>query len=741
MDLSDLFNKDLSLNASATSEDNRFIIHPSRYDKLLTKTSPDHPRQEKPSKPSKSKKLDKKSDKKDSKSSFDKRIFLTLKRTNDFFNSILDSVKCYRPELGSSLEKVYLTYNKIFEAILESAHTVIKKKEEEIIQVKKEHELHISAKLKEFQEIQQNLQKAKNLNQGLETQLRMNGIIESTLTREVEELRNILNYDQMYTHMFTSNVDKDKSDDNEGEKVNKNELNQEIGLKVRLEELYTMEQEIDKEHKLVDEELKEMHKNLTQIANASTTTSRAVQTEMAWVKVDIDPEAVNLVPVNPLSYYCLIKAAEGTVVQQIKPRVNDGVKWSLTPTILKFLSGNPNRKSMPYPYAYFKKLLQEICIERLSINPDICGYMQSPLPLDEYICLFFLKKNHLRRVAQGKVVEFLSSLKFHTKWQRVQIFGRVAGISSDLFDNTDYLYADYHTQMYYIFCIGVLNTNEFQFEGPEGHTWLSSDKEEVLSLQAMPWVGKADLRKIRKDVSYMTRIVVDPNGNEVECVDEDQLLGYYIKEFVSMRQSRLEKLQKNFIKLDQIQKGSYNYDEFRFLIPGLEELQLPDSLILRAFYYSSVSNPTSSDITLNTFSAACIRLGIDNPCVFAQVGWDLIFPLPMVKYMVDGKEDKYSGLILKKEKALAERAPFLRVPSKANTSSKPDSSGSAIGLEKVTALLAQHYAIIREIKKVSENFKLIVQQKESQEMLNAGLERLNSVLNSACDFFTFPIIF
>jgi hypothetical protein len=321
------------------------------------------------------------------------------------------------------------------------------------------------------------------------------------------------------------------------------------------------------------------------------------------------------------------------------------------------------------------------------------------------------------------------------------MFGKVAGILCDLFDNADYIYADYHTQMYFIFCVGVLNTNESQFEGPEGHTWIHSDKEEALSLQAMPWVGKPDLRKIRKDVSYMTRVVTDPNGNEMECVDEDQLLSYYLKEFISMRQSRLEKLQKSFIKIDQTQKGSYNFDEFKFLITSLEDLQMPDSTILRAFYYSSVTNPSTWDITLNSFSAACIKLGLDNPCPFAQVGWDLIFPLPMVRLMVDGKEEKYSGLVFKKEKALAERTPFLRVPIKNAVIAKPEAGGQGIGLEKVTALLAQHYAIIREIKKVSDHFKMIVQQKDSQEVINAGLDRLNNVLNSACDFFTFPVIF
>lgn len=742
MDLSELHNKDLSLNASATSDDHHFIFQSIRQDRLSSKPMTDPL---KPPKSSKSKKSPKKpSNKSDSKPKpiFDNLIFQTLKRTNNFFQTVLESVICYRPELASTLEKIYLTYNKLIEAVLENAHALIKKKDKEIEEIKNDHQEQINAQLNQFKKILDDLNDARNTNKRLESELIMGGIFKEALEDEVKGLREVINYDRLLTHMFTSNADKEKSDENEtGEKVNKQELTQEASLKVRLDELYTMEQEIEKEHEAVDKELSEMHKNLTQIAIAATTTSRAVQTELAWVKVEIDPEAINLIPVNPTSYYCLIKAAEGTIVQQIKPRQNDSTKWSLTPTILKFLSGNPSRKSMPYPYAYFKKLLLEICLERLSINPDICGYMQPPLLLDEYICLFFLKKNHLKRVAQGKVVEFLSSLKFHSKWQRASMFGKVSGIACDIHDNADYIFADYYTQMYFIFCIGVLNCNEFQFEGSEGHTWIHSDKEEPITLQAMPWVGKNDSRKIRKDVSYMTRIVQDSNGNDIECVDEDQLLAYYMKEFIAMRTARLEKLQKNFAKIDQTQKGSYNFDEFKYLIPGLEELMLPDSLILRAFYYSSIANSATSDITSTSFSASCVRFGIDNPCAFAQVGWDLIFPLPMVKYMVENKEEKYSGLILKKDKAFTERSTFLRVPSKSTTVAKADSNSGGISIEKVTALLAQHYAIIREIKKVSDYVKNIMQQKEGIEVINVAMERLGSVLNSACEFFTFPIAF
>ena len=256
----------------------------------------------------------------------------------------------------------------------------------------------------------------------------------------------------------------------------------------------------------------------------------------------------------------------------------------------------------------------------------------------------------------------------------------------------------------------------------------------------MPWVGKNDLRKIRKDVSYMTRTVTDNNGNEGECVDVDQLIGYYMREYITLRQANVDKLFKAFTKVDQVHQGLYNYDEFKFLLPNTEEQQIPDSIVGRAFYYSVTAGSNSFQISPHSFSSACVRFGIDNPCSLVQVGWDLIFPFPLIKSMVDNKEERYSGLLYKKEKALAERSNYLKVPNKLNATVKTEAPSNTISLEKISALLAQHYGIIRELKKFTDQFKLSL-QKEEITNVNEALEKLYSVLNSACEFFSFPIIF
>jgi hypothetical protein len=129
----------------------------------------------------------------------------------------------------------------------------------------------------------------------------------------------------------------------------------------------------------------------------------------------LDPGSIVPVPNTSTSYYYLIKDVEGNSLNMTRPKVTDGLKWSLTPTIMRFLANSPSRMALPYPYSHFKKLLMEICIERLSINPEVCGFMQPLLPLDEFLCIYFLKKHQLRRLAEIKLKEFLGSLKYHIK--------------------------------------------------------------------------------------------------------------------------------------------------------------------------------------------------------------------------------------------------------------------------------------------------------------------------------------
>ena len=95
----------------------------------------------------------------------------------------------------------------------------------------------------------------------------------------------------------------------------------------------------------------------------------------------------------------------------------------------------------------------------------------------------------------------------------------------------------------------------------------------------------------------------------------------------------------------------------------------------------------------------------------------------------------------KKEKTVLERTNFLKVPEKLTPSAKAENLSNNISLEKISALLAQHYGVIRELKKFSDQFRQIISQKDDLKMISESLERFYAILNNASEFFTFPIVF
>jgi hypothetical protein len=94
-----------------------------------------------------------------------------------------------------------------------------------------------------------------------------------------------------------------------------------------------------------------------------------------------------------------------------------------------------------WPWKHFKEVIADLCQSRINSSPEIIGAVRPYLDLDEYLCLYFLKKHNLRRLAELKLVEFLASLKhYHKLWPRAKLLGRILGITCNVYDNEDYLY-------------------------------------------------------------------------------------------------------------------------------------------------------------------------------------------------------------------------------------------------------------------------------------------------------------
>ena len=107
-------------------------------------------------------------------------------------------------------------------------------------------------------------------------------------------------------------------------------------------------------------------------------------------------------------------------------------QWNIPSFIIAFISNSldSEEKGRVVPWAFFKKQLYEIYNERILYTPEINGSVNSNyLSLEEFLILFFMKKHKLRRLAEVKLIEFISSLKYYTKiWPRAKVFAKLTGM-------------------------------------------------------------------------------------------------------------------------------------------------------------------------------------------------------------------------------------------------------------------------------------------------------------------------
>ena len=63
-------------------------------------------------------------------------------------------------------------------------------------------------------------------------------------------------------------------------------------------------------------------------------------------------------------------------------------------------------------------------------SAEIYGCLNSNyLPLEEFLIIFFLKREKLRRLAEIKLIEFLCSLKYYIAiWPRAKTFAQLCGL-------------------------------------------------------------------------------------------------------------------------------------------------------------------------------------------------------------------------------------------------------------------------------------------------------------------------
>ena len=100
--------------------------------------------------------------------------------------------------------------------------------------------------------------------------------------------------------------------------------------------------------------------------------------------------------------------------------------------MIAFISNsiNDNVEGWVLPWQHFKKKLTQIYDDWIAFQSEIGGHISSNyLSFEEFIILYFLRTYKLWWLAEMKLIEFLSSLKyFCPTHKRAAVFAKITGI-------------------------------------------------------------------------------------------------------------------------------------------------------------------------------------------------------------------------------------------------------------------------------------------------------------------------
>lgn len=671
-------------------------------------------------------------------------LFEHLQKANECFEEVISTVSCYRIELGMNLEKIYSSYSNIFKSLIQTLKKELHNKDRQYNALNEKFNITIQQENTVKEDLMAKIRGQQNVIKAYKSKLRVATMTEESLNQEVKKLREILRMDLESTQNLKkalenpyADINAEKDSETEGKVYEvgpkyRFEIRKMIDsptLRLNLEELQITMDKIESEAKNKKSLLEDMGGVLRQMVRASACDDKGVQVGEGLLYWDWYPIPIMDPCIYPTSFHNLLNNYENTLVSRTKHRITDTAKWKLTPVILKFLANNPERLAPAYDLKDLKKLISEICAERLLANPEACVFSHQQLKLDEFLCIFFMKRYKHRRIAEIKLKSFLATLRAHIeKSTSARMFCTISGITGDILDNNDYLMNDYYTQLFYVYCMNrILRSKDFCIEDEEARTWLKSAKEEEITAEVLSFISKADFRKVRNDIRIYTIKIAQKEGDIAEVIDIDTLLNYYVTTYIGARQANLDKLTKNFNRRNGVQIGLYSYDEFKDMVKDLVikdkygcHIFPSEYTLSRAFYCAFSLGKNYYELTLHCFLAGCIRLGIDNPFPFAQYSPELVYPA-RCEHSQGMQTRELQSFKSKKQTPLTP----LKMPR----------------IDRVAGLLGQHFSIIREIKNHSNQLQDLLEAGADTSLLIPAFERLCIILSNAYDFFAFPVIF
>ena len=445
-------------------------------------------------------------------------LFEDITKINLVFGEVIETVLCYRPKLAQTLSNLNLSYNKLYERLLDQNHKSEIEKDKELklkldSQATKQIELEKAELNKKLQAYEQTILAKKS-------EIKAANLQEEELKLEIFNLKSLIQEMQQFKEPIKDKKeDKPEDDVADGEKIF-DKMGKDLGdaqsaiadleeQQTKKKEIFTNIERLLKEvlqHTKQDQCIQVDEANLqwtpenmiskvlsqplakvgseenvgiqasdevkgavqVSTSNADNTAAKDVldeQTPIGAQEAETQPEKEKYKDMYKYEAPTanLTKGEEVTNLKKEEEKINEELgldlnsqpkqqksnrvvdiatlkqmalelteQWNIPSFIIAFISNSldSEEKGRVVPWTYFKKQMFEIYSDRIASSPEINGAVNSNyLSLEEYLILYFLKKHKLRRLAEVKLIEFISSLKYYTKiWPRAKVFAKLTGM-------------------------------------------------------------------------------------------------------------------------------------------------------------------------------------------------------------------------------------------------------------------------------------------------------------------------
>jgi hypothetical protein len=383
-------------------------------------------------------------------------------------------------------------------------------------------------------------------------------------------------------------------------------------------------------------------------------------------------------------------------------------------------------------------------------------------------------------MAELKMLEFLVSLRYYIKhWQRAMTFANLCQITNLKFEPnftkiTIMEEFDTYVQYFFLHAFSKIHSqNEFLYDHSDGITYLLKEKIEEVTNEVLVFETENSRKKFIANLQKHLRFYNDGHSDK-EGIDIDKLLQWYIDLYFEARTRNIQTVQKSFYKHQTSNENVLSLEDLSLYASDLIEQDSPipgliypkEMNLARAFLYALTSGRNTYAVTLENILTALNRFGIDCPIPFINISGVKLSTSEQNSLGLDEKSLFKKALAVGPRRSKANSnvsrqgsaLPFLRTDNKRaddeisvsafkQTTQEPKETkrkeeggkGAAFKLDSSSALFAQHFSIIRELRMYCTQLRESIKREQDVDILRKNFEQILQVLDAGCNFLSYPI--